>query len=910
MNDDSPVKNRFSITVLLLLAYFAAGAGAAQEAVPSSVESGSADALMAEGRRLVQQGEMDKALEIFETVLKQHESNAEAHFYAGTIYIRLNQIQKGVDNIERSVALAPNNIRLRFILAQTYENISLADKAMEAYRKVVEMAPNTTEANESDKRARILLGKKYGEQGNLDQALQAFSGVLVEYPDDVPALMNKGLTLSLMGRFDEAQVVLERALTLQPNNGLLHKYLAEVFEKKGDAARSKEHYEQALQFVPQDSPLVKPIELKVALINGAQFLAGGQLADAKREYEKVLAAEPRHPVARLNLARIYRELGDLLHAEEMLRTLSEDNPADLDVRLRLGAIYLEQGDSQAAVHELQEVVARGKELPQAQQAAKLLDNIRAAAQGTQVLSVDERIARYRALLQQNPEDRKVWLELGTLYIQQRRGDEAREAFERAIRLDANDAQAQAVLAGLYDDAEMSDKAMAAYGRALELEQAPAQKQKIERRLAVLKAKKAFNEGKMHEAEEQFKAILGDDKNNYEAHFYLAMIYTRGEKIDQTIAEYQEVLRIVPGHPGARMNLAVAYEQVGREEEAAVEYQAAARSGIPGLANPAKSRLDALMKRIGGFSYNVGYSLSFDSNSNLSQTNPLEELRSDASGSISYRRKVAGKKIYWGLSLSPTYSVFHQQQFDYLQWDVTPFVNTIWRGMDLSANYSYQQTDGVLVEQPYNHSSGFGAEAAQRFKMKALLPFLAAGDQRDSAPSAWRINGSYRVFKSATSTIYNASNYSLGAMLSQSSRSGWSWMGNYSYVNNHNLEPIGNDFAYSSHGVNLQLSKNISPRLSANGSYGFTYSGYTHPDSVTKFKNFRVNTFHTLSAGLNYLVNEKMRLFCNYNYQRNNSNLPTGYILSTANVSTAVGIQSPSLGDYHRYGLSAGIALSF
>ena len=72
----------------------------------------------------------------------------------------------------------------------------------------------------------------------------------------------------------------------------------------------------------------------------------------------------------------------------------------------------------------------------------------------------------------------------------------------------------------------------------------------------------------------------------------------------------------------------------------------------------------------------------------------------------------------------------------------------------------------------------------------------------------------------------------------------------------------------------------------------------------------INKFHSLSFGLNYNVNETLRLYCNYIYQRNNSNLPTGFILSTENVSTAIGIQSPSLGDYHKYGIAAGLSLNF
>lgn len=381
-------------------------------------------------------------------------------------------------------------------------------------------------------------------------------------------------------------------------------------------------------------------------------------------------------------------------------------------------------------------------------------------------------------------------------------------------------------------------------------------------------------------------------------------------MEQAIAEYQRVLKIVPGHLGARLNLAVAYERVGRDEDAITEYQHVARSGVPNLSETAKTRLDALVKRVGGFSYTLGYSLNFDSNSNLSSTHPLQELRSDTVAAVTYRRKIRRKQIYWGISFTPTYSVYHQQQFDFLTLDASPFLRATWGGIDFSGNYGYSKTDSVLTQKNYNVSNSVYADALKRFKMLSLLPFLTAKDQRKKVPSVWRVSGNYRHFRSPTSPAYDSNSYSIGVLLNQGSSSGWSWTGGYTYSNNKNLKSIGNDFAYTSHAVNLQLSKTISPKLSANASYAFIYSAYTHPDSVTKFTKYRINRLNSISVGLNYIVNNTLRLNGNLMYQRNNSNLPTGYILSTEDASTLVGIQSPSLGDYHKYGMTAGLVLNF
>ena len=894
----------------MLLLLLGSSADFAQSALPSANDAESLSAMMKDGLKQLKQKNYSAALKYFEAVLDKDKSNAEALFYAGSIYIILNRTQEGLDYLERSAALAPANVRLHFILAETYGNLSLIDKAVDEYRKIEKLVPGSREAKEAGERIHMLLGKKYGEQGKFDEALKEFSAVLTASPDNVPALMSKGVTLAAMGRLDEAQTALEKALQIQPDNALLHRHLAEVFEKKGDIERSREQYEQLLRSAPPDSPLAKLAEIKLALIRGAKLLAEKQLEDARSEFEKVLVLDPGNELARFNLAVVYHGLGDMQRSEEILHSLVKDNPNNLDAQLRLGTLYLESGRLKEAVNEFESVIEKRKDSLQAQQAAELLDRVRSNEKLAGKMTLSERLALDKAAVQQNPDDRQAWLDLGLLYVQMNKRDEAIEALNNVIRLNPDDPRVLGILAGLYEDADNFDKALEAYQHALDLEKNQIQRRNLERQLAVAKARKAFAEGDLQNAEAQFKEILREDKNNYVAHFFLALIYAKDGKIKQAAAEYQEVIRIVPGNLGARLNLALAYEQLGRDEDALTEYQYIVRSGAPQISDVAKTRLDALMKRIGGFSFNLSYSLDFDSNSNLSSTNPNEELRSDTTGSVIYRRKIRQKRIYWGLSFTPTYSIYHQQQFDFLQMNVSPFTTLTWRGVDFSANYGYSQTSSVLVHKNYNTSNSLYADALKRFKMISLLPFLTAEEQRKAAPSVWRVNVNYRNFNSETSPIYDSNTYSFGLLLNQGSSSGWSWTASYSYVNNNNLKTIGNDFAYSSHGANLQLSKSITPKLNVNGAYSFVYSSYKHPDSVTTFTKLRVNKFHVLSAGLNYTVNDAMRLYSNILYQRNFSNLPTGFILSTEDASTLVGIQSASLGDYHKYGVTAGIALNF
>lgn len=904
---ESAVTELFAVSkaimlLLLLMSALTTGGVRADEA---------AAGLMEEGRQLLERGEPAAALQKFEAALKLNPGEAEAFYYAGTIYLRMNQIEQGVQYLERSVQLAPENVRLRFVLAETYGRLRLVDKAIEEYRAVVGMAPNTPEGREAEKRSRILVGKRYGEQGDFERALQIFSSVLAEYPDDITVLLDAGLANLLLNRLDNAQSILERVVLLQPDNGLAHSYLADVYDRKGALEQAAQHYRRVVELLAPDTPPVRAAQLKLTLIEGLRNL-NQQPVEAARLFEEALKIDPRNRVARLNLATAYRGMGELAKSEQLLQDILTENPGDLDARLRLGALRVEEKKWGAAARELEEVMSRGRGSPQARQAAEFLGTLYASEQGKEIQAriLEERINHYRAAVKENPDNVEAWNELSLIYLSQRRRLEAIDAFQNVVRLQPKNGRAYIALGDLYDETADYTQSIAAYTRALELAGDERTKDLIRRQLVMSLAKKSFDEGRLDLAKAQFKSLVKKDPDHAIAHFFLGLINTRNEKFEDAVAEYREVLRIMPGNLGARLNLAMLYEQLSREEDAVPEYRAVVRAGTPAMAENAQRRLKNLEQRIGGFSYTLGYAVGWDNNSNLSAENPVEELRSDLSGNITYRRKLQGKRTSWGISYSPGYAIYHNGQFDFLQTEVSPFASTHWRDYDLTASYTYSDSSSLLNPRLSNQTQTIYADILQRFKMRSWLPFLAAGDQKSGAQSAWRLNTTYRTFQSASSPLFDANIFSFGGLLNQGLGGGWSWSGGYNFAHNSNVRNVGNDFAYNSHGLSFQLSKFLAPGWSATSGYSYTYSLYTNPDSVTRFTKRRVNSFHGLTAGINFFFSESLRFFGNYAFQMNSSNLPIGFILSQEDANVPVGIQSPSLGNYQKHVLTVGMSMNF
>lgn len=896
---------RFLTIALLLAALLATG--------PTGAAEFTLDQLIQGGRQALSVGDFQSAREAFEAALRLDPDNAEANYHLGSIFMRLGQQKKGTEYIARSARAAPDNYQLQFVLAQALERTRQIEGAIAAYRKVIALAPASPEAKISERRSRLLTGKQLGEEGKLERAREVFADLLKSYPDDAEILTDAGLTLILLQRYDEARDVLEKAATITPDHPNVQRYLGDVYEQLGELRKAEDAYHKALPKFPRDSPPTRQIKLKLALIQAQLVLAEERWQDAEHLLNQALALDPGNPAARFHLAAALRGQGRFEEAEAVLLDLLKDFPDDFDARLRLGALYLELKRPGDAARELEEVTLRASGSPQAEQASRLLSTLYATTAGRKIRRqvLEERRTFYEGALALEPDKLDAWRGLVPVYLNLDLKDQAVEAFENIIRLDPDDHEAYLALGSLKYDQGRYGEAAGIYEQLLErLDENDALRPLAEQRAHLARAQYDFTEKKYEDAQAALLDYTATYPEDFIGHFYLALSYAAQGKLEEAELAYKQVLIAAPNHPGAHLNLGMLYEQMGREEDAMLEYRRAARVAGP-AGDEAHRRAENLQKRIGGFDYSMGYSADFDNNSNLSQNDPKEEIRTDLSANATYQYKLPGRPVTTGLRGSMVYSVFHSGQFDYVRTTGTPFVRARWKDHDFYLDFARSELSGLLNERLVSTTTSASAEVSHRFQMPAVLPFLAGEAERESAGSQWRFSLRRQRFVSPSSPAFDANATSLGLSFNQALSPATEWTLGYNYTDNQNKNPSGSDFAFRGHGVFIQASRRMGPGWIVSGSYNYTYSRYKNPDRVTFFSRRRTNQFHALSLNANYFVNDKLRLFGAYRYQLNESNLPTEFRLSIAdaNVNAVLGT-SPSLGDYQRHGLTLGFSLGF
>jgi arylsulfatase A-like enzyme/Tfp pilus assembly protein PilF len=197
----------------------------------------------------------------------------------------------------------------------------------------------------------------------------------------------------------------------------------------------------AAPIVRKDAPRPAAMTPLLATLEKASGLfTAGRYADAIPLLEKVLAADPFNLDAALRLATSHSSLGHDQKTEEAFRRAAAIAPTSQDVRTYLALHYARTKDWARAVPLLEQVVS---ESPERLTAVDALASLR-AREGQRAMDegrTADAIAAFERARALQPERFKNDLELGVLYLADRRYADARTALDRVLGARPDDAMA-------------------------------------------------------------------------------------------------------------------------------------------------------------------------------------------------------------------------------------------------------------------------------------------------------------------------------------------------------------------------------------------------------------------------------------------------------------------------------------
>jgi predicted Zn-dependent protease with MMP-like domain/Flp pilus assembly protein TadD len=185
-----------------------------------------------------------------------------------------------------------------------------------------------------------------------EEALAWAERALTTSPRAPEALELKAVALAELGALDAAEATLDRLIELEPHEPRHLVAAADVRIRGADEARAPleealEHLDAADELADEDPELTA----EIALLKGLALNQLGACAEALRELDRVLAAEPEHPEARLERALALFELGRFGEAQGALEVLVREHPDEPWAHHYLGLIAERRGGDAAAHFE-------------------------------------------------------------------------------------------------------------------------------------------------------------------------------------------------------------------------------------------------------------------------------------------------------------------------------------------------------------------------------------------------------------------------------------------------------------------------------------------------------------------------------------------------------------------------------
>ncbi|MEP7704360.1 c-type cytochrome biogenesis protein CcmI [Paraglaciecola sp. 25GB23A] len=180
---------------------------------------------------------------------------------AGSVYFKANQLQQ-INHWQTAVTQL-NALGQTINSGQDIQGKDLQDFALGLRTKL--------HKDPEDATGWMLLGRVWGALNQPNTAKEAFEKSLALEPDSVGTLLSYAQALILLGTEDElkqARRVLQRVITLDPNNINATGTLAIVSAELGDNQRALQYWLKLQSFLPKDDPNYAAVQQKINEFQG------------------------------------------------------------------------------------------------------------------------------------------------------------------------------------------------------------------------------------------------------------------------------------------------------------------------------------------------------------------------------------------------------------------------------------------------------------------------------------------------------------------------------------------------------------------------------------------------------------------------------------------------------------------
>lgn len=569
-----------------------------------------------------QKGKFGEAVKSIKQVLEKKADDVMAHTQLAFLYLKMSKYDEAYSEVERISKLTPaeqQSVRaaVSFIKGRVMLHRKKYIDAIIHLQEAVVRLPKLVETH-------YMLAIALAEGGRIEEAKSEFQAAINLAPEFVPPKLGLARLLTKKGWQKETIKLCNDILVLEPENVDAMQILSVAYMRENDFKNAEEILSKISSIRPSMSDVnvaylslesgqlskciheceaiikTNPKAVKVYDILGLAYIRRGSFDKGIEQFKKASELDVGSIISNMNLAKAYIITGNNKEAIKTLENLITLNSDNLSARALLSTLYEKEGDIGKAVNSLENVLRIDPDYLPGYALADLY-----YYQGR----VEDSVVLYNKALKLDPDNAILHVNLAVAHQQLENNTKSISSCKKAIELKPEMPSLKIILTNIY----VADKEFAKAKENIEtiseitLDQKTAYRELInlcqldydkgkQVALALNKAMIARQRGAFDMAISECKKAVVFFPENIIPRIILASTYLSANQSEEAISIYTEVIKDKPESVSAYYEMGKAYLLADKKDEAISMYQSVV--GMDSKSVPARLALAGLLLRKG------------------------------------------------------------------------------------------------------------------------------------------------------------------------------------------------------------------------------------------------------------------------------------------------------------------------
>ena len=399
------------------------------------------------GKIYIEKKNNSEALILLKKMVAQFPDYYVAWFYLGEVYLDRKEYELAKTQFLKTIELEPELVEPRFQLIEIFSIQNTKKNSrdiLETYKEILEIEPD-------NHRAKLGIALHYYKTNMKEKATRLFMELGRTVENDSRLVMVAVDEYISGKKFKDAVIVFSQMLKSDPDNSSLNFFTGMAYEAIEDFKKAVSHY---LKIKPTHSQYKKSI-LNIAFL----YKKLGEKQTAINYLENKYKTLPKDIDIIIYLASFYENDEQYKKAINLLKKGLEDSPANTSLLFRLGAIQDKAGFKEDSMSTMKKIITIDPK-----DASAL--NYLGYSYADLGIKLDEALLLIKRAYEIKPEDGYITDSLGWVYFMRGEYDKAVKYLEKAAELTSFETIISDHLGDAYQKSNQLEKALETYKKAL------------------------------------------------------------------------------------------------------------------------------------------------------------------------------------------------------------------------------------------------------------------------------------------------------------------------------------------------------------------------------------------------------------------------------------------------------------